>query len=50
MKQALLSLLLLPLSLVAQEETTPAWQNFEKGNADNVLLDFSYAGYHHATE
>ena len=50
MKQALLSLLLVPLSLAAQEETTPAWQNFEKGNADNVLLDFSYAGYHHATE
>ena len=50
MKQALLSLLLVPLSLAAQEETTPAWQNFEKGNADNVLLDFSYAGYHHATK
>lgn len=50
MKRSLLFLLLLPMTLAAQEDTTPAWQNFDKGSADNILLDFSYAGYHHATE
>ena len=36
-------------SLHAQT-TTPAWQNFVNNADDNVLLDFSYAGYHHGTE
>ena len=36
-------------SLHAQT-TTPAWQKFVKNADDNVLLDFSYAGYHHGTE
>ena len=31
-------------------QTTPAWQNFVNNADDNVLLDFSYAGYHHGTE
>lgn len=36
-------------SLHAQT-TTPAWQKFVNNVDDNVLLDFSYAGYHHGTE
>lgn len=36
-------------SLHAQT-TTPAWQKFVNNADDNVLLDFSYAGYHHSTE
>lgn len=36
-------------SLHAQT-TTPAWQKFVNNADDNVLLDFSYAGYHHGTE
>ena len=36
-------------SLHAQT-TTPAWQKFVNNANDNVLLDFSYAGYHHGTE
>ena len=36
-------------SLNAQT-TTPAWQKFVNNAEDNVLLDFSYAGYHHGTE
>lgn len=36
-------------SLHAQT-TTPAWQKFVNNAEDNVLLDFSYAGYHHGTE
>lgn len=35
-------------SLHAQT-TTPAWQKFVNNADDNVLLDFSYAGYHHGT-
>ena len=31
-------------------QTTPAWQKFVNNAEDNVLLDFSYAGYHHGTE
>lgn len=31
-------------------QTTPAWQKFVNNVDDNVLLDFSYAGYHHGTE
>ncbi|WP_297253162.1 DUF4955 domain-containing protein [uncultured Prevotella sp.] len=31
-------------------QTTPAWQKFVNNADDNVLLDFSYAGYHHGTE
>ena len=27
-----------------------AWRNFKAGTADNVLLDYSYAGYKHAEE
>lgn len=30
-------------------QTTPAWQKFVNNADDNVLLDFSYAGYHHGT-
>ena len=26
---------------------TPAWKNFVSGSEENVLLDFSYAGYDH---
>lgn len=36
-------------SLHAQT-TTPAWKKFVNNADDNVLLDFSYAGYHHGTE
>lgn len=36
-------------SLHAQT-STPAWQKFVNNADDNVLLDFSYAGYHHGTE
>lgn len=36
-------------SLHAQT-TTPAWQKFVNNADDNVLLNFSYAGYHHGTE
>ena len=36
-------------SLHAQT-TTPTWQKFVNNADDNVLLDFSYAGYHHGTE
>ena len=36
-------------SLHAQT-TTPSWQKFVNNADDNVLLDFSYAGYHHGTE
>lgn len=36
-------------SLHAQT-TTPAWQKFVNNADDNVLLDFSYAGYYHGTE
>lgn len=36
-------------SLHAQT-TTPAWQKFVNNAEDNVLLDFSYAGYHHGTK
>lgn len=36
-------------SLHAQTNT-PAWQKFVNNADDNVLLDFSYAGYHHGTE
>ena len=36
-------------SLHAQT-TTPAWQKFVNNADDNVMLDFSYAGYHHGTE
>ena len=31
-------------------QTTPAWQKFVNNADDNVLLNFSYAGYHHGTE
>ena len=31
-------------------QTTSAWQKFVNNADDNVLLDFSYAGYHHGTE
>ena len=27
-----------------------AWRNFKAGTADNVLLDYSYAGYKHGEE
>lgn len=30
--------------------TTDAWNKFVAGSADNVLLDFSYAGYKHGEE
>lgn len=29
------------------QTTTPAWQKFASGADDNILLDFSYAGYNH---
>lgn len=29
---------------------TEAWRNFQAGDPDNVLLDFSYAGYMHGEE
>ena len=29
---------------------TKAWRNFQAGDPDNVLLDFSYAGYMHGEE
>lgn len=32
---------------VSSSQGTPAWQAFYTGSADNVLLDFSYAGYDH---
>ena len=45
----LLAALAATTSLHAQT-TTPAWQKFVNNADDNVLLDFSYAGYHHGTE
>ena len=35
-------------SAVLGKGTTEAWNKFLAGTADNVLLDFSYAGYKHA--
>lgn len=32
---------------VSASQGTPAWQAFITGSEDNVLLDFSYAGYKH---
>ena len=32
---------------VSSSSATPAWQAFVSGSDDNVLLDFSYAGYMH---
>ena len=32
---------------VSSSSGTPAWQAFISGSEDNVLLDFSYAGYMH---
>lgn len=34
-------------SVVLGKGTTEAWNKFVLGTSDNVLLDFSYAGYHH---
>ena len=31
-------------------QNTPVWDKFVNNAEDNVLLDFSYAGYHHGTE
>ncbi len=48
---------LLPLLFAALSATTslhaqdtPAWQKFVNKADDNILLDFSYAGYHHGLE
>lgn len=35
---------------VEGKETTEAWNKFVAGTDDNVLLDFSYAGYKHGEE
>lgn len=35
------------LTTTIDENSATAWQNFLFNNADNVLLDFSYAGYEH---
>lgn len=35
---------------VLGKNTTEAWNKFVTGSADNVLLDFSYAGYKHGEE
>ena len=34
----------------APEKELDAWNKFLTGASDNVLLDFSYAGYHHGEE
>ena len=45
----LVSLLFAALSAAASlhAQDTPAWQKFVDKADDNVLLDFSYAGYNH---
>ena len=45
----LVSLLFAALSATAtiHAQDTPAWQKFVNKADDNVLLDFSYAGYNH---
>ena len=45
----LVSLLFAALSTAAtiHAQDTPAWQKFVDKADDNVLLDFSYAGYNH---
>lgn len=35
---------------VQDKTTTEAWNKFVAGSSDNVLLDFSYAGYRHGEE
>ena len=40
----------LSLSAPLHAQDTPAWQKFVNGSNDNILLDFSYAGYHHGLE
>lgn len=37
-------------SQITGKTTTEAWNKFVAGSADNVLLDFSYAGYKHGEE
>lgn len=37
-------------SPIEGKNTTDAWNKFVAGSADNVLLDFSYAGYKHGEE
>lgn len=40
----------LPVKLLTTEidaNSATAWNNFKAGNEDNVLLDYSYAGYNH---
>ncbi len=37
-------------SQIIGKTTTEAWNKFVAGSADNVLLDFSYAGYKHGEE
>lgn len=37
-------------SQITGKTTTKAWNKFVAGSADNVLLDFSYAGYKHGEE
>ncbi len=44
-KKAVLVFTLNPVEL--DTAMTPAWNNFVAGNKDNVLLDYSYAGYNH---
>ena len=48
----ILPLLFTALSLTApiHAQETPAWQKFANKSQDNILLDFSYAGYHHGLE
>ncbi len=44
-RKLVLEFTLNPISL--DEAMTPVWNKFVAGAADNVLLDFSYAGYNH---
>lgn len=49
-KEGYLKIATLKLKLLTDElyaNACEAWRNFEAGTAENVLLDFSYAGYKH---
>lgn len=49
-KEGYLKIATLKLKLIADElyaNAAQAWRNFKAGTAENVLLDFSYAGYKH---
>ena len=43
----LLGCLLAATPLYAQQANTTAWNEFDTNSNQNVLLDFSYAGYNH---